>query len=463
MSIAFGSISTGLPKDIVQQIIKAERIPIKKMMTEKSKIADRKKLVDDLAQRVKALQSKMEGSRTMKDLREFSVDTNQGAISVSIDKDVAGIGNYKLEVVRLARPSSAMTSGFASPSDSYTGVGFIRYYLPSGEVKELYVDEDNASLDGIARLINNNEEMGISASVVNDGKGSSTPWRLILTLKSTGDINKAQYPYFYFVDGEEDLYLEKQQEGHDGVIKINGFEIEVGSNSVKDLIPGATIDLKKAQAGKEFDLNIKENTVALSDKLKEFIDVINHVFSFIVEQSDIDENTDTSRTLGGDIILQTVRSRLQRSIFKEIQTVAGKKRLSDLGITFSRSGLLQLDENRLDNFLAKDYGVVGEILTGSFSPEKGEIKGVLDNIFQATVDLLSFPSGTLSSRQQSLRNQTNQIDRRIQDRERLIQQKETALKEKFARLEETMSRIRTQGAGLASLGTPPQQFITKLG
>ena len=46
---------------------------------------------------------------------------------------------------------------------------------------------------------------------------------------------------------------------------------------------------------------------------------------------------------------------------------------------------------------------------------------------------------------------------------KLLNQKEKNLKEKFARLEETISRIKTQGAGIASLGAQAPDPVTQLG
>ena len=48
MGISFGSINTGLPKDIVKQIMNAERIPLKKMEDRKGKIEAKKALVSEL-------------------------------------------------------------------------------------------------------------------------------------------------------------------------------------------------------------------------------------------------------------------------------------------------------------------------------------------------------------------------------------------------------------------------------
>ena len=48
MGISFGSIGTGLPKDIVQQIMAAEKISVTKLEERKEKISAKKALVDEL-------------------------------------------------------------------------------------------------------------------------------------------------------------------------------------------------------------------------------------------------------------------------------------------------------------------------------------------------------------------------------------------------------------------------------
>ena len=448
MSISFGSINTGLPKDIVQQIIAAEKIPLQRMAQNKGKIEEKKSLVQDLTKRVQDLRDHIQKNSTGRSLKELKVDSN----SDMVDKNVANVGNYQFEVTQLAQKSSAMTSGFADKDDSYVGVGFIRYNLPDGETKEVYVDSDNASLSGVAKLINKEGSNGMRATVVNDGSGSDTPWRLVLSLENTGDKNRAEFPHFYFVDGEQDLYVEKERPAQDAKIKLDGFEIEVPGNKVEDIIPGVTIDLKKAEPGEEFSIKISEDVAAVSEKIQGLTDKINSILTFINEQNNMDENTDSTRTLGGDLALQTLESRIRRSLFTPIKTQYGNKRASDLGISFNRQGVLEFDQSKFDSALSDNYEMVSQILTGQF--KEGGIKepGFMDQLKKMADSALQYPAGVLQSRSKSLQSNIDQIDRRVEQKERMIANKEERLKQKFARLESTISRIKGQGAGVGAIG-----------
>lgn len=462
MGIAFGSINSGLPKDIVQQIVEAEKIPLKQMEVRKEKIEDKKALVGQLMSLVENLRGEVLKNKGQRSLRELAVNTGeQKDITVTADKNLAEPGKYQLEVVQLAQKSSAISSGVEDKDKTYVGVGYLTAILPNGDEKEIYIDEENATLSGIAKLINQDTELGIRANVVNDGKDGDEPWRLIMSLSETGDENKAEFPYLYLVDGEVDLVIEQERKAKDAIVKLDGFEIEVPSNRVTDLIPGVTIDLKKAKPGEEINIEITEDIQKVGGKVSSLIENINNILKFIKEQNTLSEKSDTSRTLGGDLTLTQIESRIRSAIFTPIMTEKGPMRIGDLGVNFQRSGLLEFDQSKFEAVLSKDYKMISQALTGTYSKEKGKTNGFIDLLDETAKSLLTHPNGILTTRKGGLQTQINQIDRQIANRQRMIGQKEEILKAKFARLEETMSKIRGQGAGLAGLSqgmNPIQQL-----
>lgn len=456
MGISFGSINSGLPKDIVQQIVEAEKIPINQMEARKGKIENKKALVQQLTSLVENMRGEVLKNKNARSLRELAINTGDATnIAVTADKNIAEPGKYQLEVVQLAQKSSTISNGVEDKDKTYVGVGYIKAVLPNGDKKEIYVDEGHATLSGIAKLINGDSELGMRATVVNDGKDSDEPWRLMLSMSETGDNNKVEFPYLYLVDGEVDIYFDQERPAQDAKIKLDGFEIEVPTNKVTDLIPGVTIDLKKAKPGEELSIEITEDIQKIGGKISSLVDNINNVLKFIKEQNTLDEKTDTSQTLGGDLTLTTIESRIRTAVFTNVNTDAGPMRMGDLGITFQRDGLLKFDQSKFEAALSKDYKAVSQTLTGKYSLEGGKSNGFIDILDDTAKVLLSQPNGVLTTRKGGLQSQINQIDRQINTRQRHIQQKEEVLKAKFARLEETISKIRGQGAGLAGFAAPP--------
>ncbi len=463
MSISFGSINTGLPKDIVKQIISAEQIPVQNMEKQKSKIQEKKTLVDQLVKLVEDVRGNLTLNASARSLRELKVDTNDDVVGVAIDKNRAVPGNYQIEVMQLAQKSSAMSTGFADKDSSNVGVGFIQYTLPNGESKDIYVDSENASLSAISKLINKDTSLGVTANVINDGSGSETPWRLILSLNKTGDDSAVDFPYFYFVDGEDDFQLEFQREAHDAKVKLDGFELEAPDNKLVDLIPGVTIDLKKAKPGEEFSIKISEDVQAVGAKISDLVTKLNGVLSFIKQQNTMDEKTDTSRTLGGDIMLQSLEGRIHTAVFKDILTDKGFKRAGDIGLSFNRNGILEFDEKKFTAQITEDYTTVAQVLTGTFTKEGGKSEGLMDNLNAMAASALRVPDGIVQSRKKTMQSNIEQIDRRITQKQKYIEEKEKNLKDKFARLEGTISKIRSQGAGVAAMGATGADPVQQLG
>jgi flagellar hook-associated protein 2 len=303
----------------------------------------------------------------------------------------------------------------------------------------------------------------MTATVVDDGKDKDKPFRLIISLKESGDEKKATFPYFYLVDGRVDLYIEEERKAVDAMVKMDGFEIEVPANKVVDLIPGVTIDLKKAKPGEEFSIQITEDTKKIGEKIGKLLTSINTVLDFIHKQNSLDEKSDTSKTLGGDITLQQIESRVRGAIFQPIATANGSKRISDLGVSFNRKGQVEFNQERFEKFLSENYKVVSQVIIGQYNRDGTKTDGFLDNIYRVVDQSLQRPNGTLQSRRGGLQSNIDQIDRQIETKQRMLEQKERILKDKFARLEETMARIKEQGAGLSGLaqGSAPAQ--TQLG
>lgn len=375
MGISFGSINTGLPKDIVQQIMHAERMPLQKMEERKGKHSEKLALVDQLVALVDAVKKNVNANGSARSLRELSFNTKEDILGVTLDKNIAQPGNYQVEVMQLAQKSSAMSSGFEDPKESYVGVGFIQFSMPDGSTKDIYVDSDHSSLEGISKLINSDIENGLTANVINDGSGGDAPWKLIMTFEETGDMARADFPYFYFVDGIDDFYIEQERPAHDAIIKLDGFEVELPSNKVDKLIPGVTLDLKRAAPGEEFSLTISEDAAKITEKVQTLVDELNAVIAFIKDQNTLDEKSDTSRTLGGDLILQTLETRIRSTIFKDIETKFGFRRMGDLGLTFQRDGTISLDAKQFEKQLSDNYELVAQTLTGYFKPEGGKTVG----------------------------------------------------------------------------------------
>lgn len=449
--ISFGGMASGLPPNIVDQLMEAERIPIRKMEEQKGKQESRLKLVTELETKLNEIigsVGELASTRGFSDMKLNSGDEN--IVSGAVNPDSAVTGNWNLEVLELASKASVVTNGFPDKDKSQVGTGYFKFETPEG-TREVYVNSSNNTLQGVANTINS-AGVGIKASVINDQKDPDAPYRLLLSATGVGAENKVEYPTLYFLDGDQDLYFDETRPAKNGKIKLDGFEFEIGDNVLKDVIPGVTLDLKQAAPGRMINLGVTEDREVVAGKIKTFVDAMNGVLGFIQSQNRLNENSDTSSTLGGDSLLRTIEMRIRSMIQNPTYGVPGTNisRLSELGVTFNRSGTLDLNQDKFNQTLANDPSSVQRFLAGD-----GFKTGFIPKLKREISTLTNSAFGTVGNRKRSLENRIRQIDDRISNKERLLAKKEDNLKKKFARLEEKMSQLKSQGSALGGMASGP--------
>ncbi|HEX4926136.1 MAG TPA: flagellar filament capping protein FliD, partial [Bdellovibrionales bacterium] len=221
-----------------------------------------------------------------------------------------------------------------------------------------------------------------------------------------------------------------------------GIEFEIPENQIKDLIPGVTLDLRQASPGRPINVSVKEDREVVSGKIKTFVDAANAVLGFIQKQNQLNEKTDTSSTLGGDSLLRTVETNLRR-LFQDSQPgVQGNIRsLSQLGIAFTRNGLLEFKEDKFNSILAKQTDEVRQFFAGD-----GFATGFIPAVRRTVSTMVDGNFGSVGQRKQALTGRIRDADQRIENMEKHLQRKEQNLRRQFANLEQTMARIKSQGA-----------------
>ena len=433
---------------MVEKLVDAEREPIRQLEGRKKNEEARLKLAADLISKIGSITSGIGDLTKFRQFRELVAGVGRpDLMDVTVDQSKADPGAYNIEVVQMAGRSSMMSNGLPDPNETEIGAGYFSYTMPDGDTREVYIDPDNSTLEGIAKTINGQRALNLNAIVVNDGTGSDEPYRLIVTHSKTGETNDAEFPDFYFLDGDSDFYLEKERPAQNSVLKVNGFSVEFEGNKIDSLFPGVSIDLKDIAPGKEFTLNIKEDIKSVKGKVQAVIDKINQVLGFIQQQNNLDKDSNTTNTLGGDITLQMLEYKIRQMVITPLPTEGGYVRLSDVGISFNRGGTLQLQEEKLDKALNTNFEAVAQFFTGIEDDGKG-FSGQLKDV----VASLTRSNGAVQSRVDGIKNRIRDIDRQIEMKQRQVEQAANNIKEKFAKLESTMANLRSQQAQAAALG-----------
>ncbi|OFZ17860.1 MAG: flagellar hook associated protein [Bdellovibrionales bacterium RBG_16_40_8] len=444
-SITLGGINTGLPPNLVEQIIEAEKAPVKNMQVRKERDETKLGLVNDLDTKLKAIENSLGTLASVKGFNDIKLESGDSNIITGTADLSAPKGSWNVEVIQLAQKAAAITNGFPDRDKAQIGTGYFKFNTQDGE-KEVFINNSNNTLDAAAAAINS-AGIGIKASVINDRKDSDNPYKLMLSGANVGGDNNIEYPTLYFLDGDQDLYFDKETEAQNGIIKLDGFELEINGNTVTDAIPGVALDIRQAAPGRQVNVTIKENREAVSGKINDFVKSMNDVLSFIQSQNQMNDKTDTSRTLGGDQIIRMVESRLRRLIQDPQYGVGGDiTRLSQMGIEITRSGTLKLNEDKFNQTLASKPDHVKRFFAGDgfkvgFIPAVRKEIGVLTNS----------AFGAISNRKRALEDGIRRTDDNIANKEKALVRREEQLRRQFANLEETMGRLKQQGTAVGSM------------
>src|SRR5690606_24682721 len=203
VAIAMGGINTGLPPNLVDQLVELEKEPIKRVEEKKAKNQEKLNLVNELDEKLKAITgslTELAGTHGFSDIVVNSADPT--IVTGSADPSASMNGSWNLEVLQLANKPSALSSGFPDKDKSQIGVGYFKFQTPDGE-KEVYIDGNNNTLEKVASTLNNSG-VGVQATVIKDSKDSDAPYRLMVSGLTVGEGNAIEYTTLYFLDVDND-------------------------------------------------------------------------------------------------------------------------------------------------------------------------------------------------------------------------------------------------------------------
>ncbi len=448
--IRINGLASGLPPNLVDQVIEAEKIPVQQMQDKKAKIQDKVKLVGDLETKINDIGKNIGAVLGRKGFVDKKIVSGfPDIINGTLDPEIADAGEWSLEVMQLATKPSVSSNGFPDKNETTIGTGYIRFLDTAGEQREVYIDEDTSTLEGVASKINDSNS-GIRATVVNDRSDKTDSYKIELSGLKTGDDNEIEYPVVYMLDGKQDFQFVENNKAKNAIYKLDGHQYENANNIITDLLPGVTLDLKQAKPGQPIRVNITENYDAISDKMKTFVDSYNAALGFIQTQNKLTEGKDGKQhlgPLGGDGMLRMTESRLRAIIQNPQMTDSDIQRIIELGIEFNRNGSLDFNQDKFKKILVADPQRVAKFLRGNLV-DKGFIPQMTRNL--RSLNDSSF--GIVGGRKKNYTENVNKIDQSIERKEKSLAKREEQLRKQFSDMETAMSKIQTQGASINAMG-----------
>ena len=344
-SLGFGSgIDT---KQLVTDLSNASRDPkIKHMATltqaNQTRISALAKARSDLDGFADSL-SQMVSDGTLRSTPTVSDESVLGATSragLSADSFAATV-----VVNQLARAQTNY-SGVVADRTAAIGTGTMTLSV-GGVAKTITIDATNNSLDGLANAINASGA-GVTASIIADDGGH----RLILK-GPTG----AASAFTLTADAGADPGLSAfgtgtmtlGQSAANAEFTIDGVAFSRANNIIDDVVPGMSLTLKKAAPGQPVDIGASRPLNMIKQTVGDFVAVYNQLKQSMVAASKLPGATSSLRELERE---------LGGLLHKVISSHGSINKLSDIGISTTKEGLLSIDNSKLDKVLAADAGAV---------------------------------------------------------------------------------------------------------
>ncbi len=375
---------------LIDGLVKAESVHITSLQTWKQEWTDKVTQFQSLNTNMLTLKTTLEGMDTMDSFMVKSVTSSDtSALSASADS-TAQVATHSVIIGQLAQndimttasgvsllTSSVMTSN-SNITFSYAGASITLSNVAAG-----------TTLTGLVSYINNNALCSgkIKATTIYDG----TVYHLQLYGMGQGDANQVVLSSTGGLIFSPASFANTQnaQSAH---IKVDGYPVGSSSwlardsNTVNDVIPGLTVNLKQANSNAALLVGVSTDTDAIKQNISTFVSQVNQVRTMIKNMTKVD-TTDAKNPQGsiltGNYAVQMISSTLQdvcadKGLGFNYYSVSGStitgdyySSLSQIGISTDpdesspTSGLLVLDSTVLSAALANDPDGVAKIFAAS--------------------------------------------------------------------------------------------------
>ena len=328
----------------------------------------------------------------------FSASTTSGSTTVSgsttnlaVGATITGAGIPSgATIVSITDANNFVISSAASATGTAVALEAGATFTPNGSgAKTVTINSSNNSLQGIASAINA-ANIGVTASIINDG--SSTPYRLTLTSKSTGASNSMQIS----VAGDAALSslltedasnnsgqnLTQTSTAQNANFTVNGIAVSKPSNTVSDVVSGLTLNLQQTSTT-PINLSIAQNTGTSSGAVSTFVKAYNALHTVISNVTAYNASTKTGAILMGDFAVNTLNSQLHQMLNSPVVGAGSLSSLSDIGVIFQADGTLTVNQTKLSAALSKNFN---------------DVAALFDTVGQATDPQISYTSAASTAK-----------------------------------------------------------------
>lgn len=397
MGISSAGIGSGLDVEaIVSGLMNVEKKPLNAVAKQKTTYQSEISAYGSLKSALSTFQTSVSALSSVAKFNAQTVTSANTSVFSATSDGSATIGDYAVTVSQLAKSQKLALGGFANTSDVVgTGTLTISFGTFTPEVVEpptpsvfspnaaktdvtITIDSTNNTLAGVRDAINATNS-SVSATIVNDGAGN----RLVITSKDTGEVNSlkisvtdddanhldavglSQLAYDPTASAGAGKNLTQVQVAKDAMLEVDGIAVVKSSNTITDMIEGVTLSLLTTSAGNAVNLGVASNQEAVKTSVTAFVDAFNKLDTTLRNLTKFDEAGKASGTLLGDATARNVINQIRAVMTSAVANGSTLNSLSQIGVSFQRTGQLALDATKLTSAITNNFGDIASLFAAT--------------------------------------------------------------------------------------------------
>ncbi len=238
------------------------------------------------------------------------------------------------------------------------------------------------------------------------------------------------------------------QAGQDAKVTLDGVAtLSSHNNIIKNAIEGVDLTLKgETSKGKPAtDIDVEYNRTSVRKDIQSFVSAYNQFYQLSKSLTQNDPASGKAGPLAGDSTVRNADSRLKALFSSTIEGAPEHmQRLTEFGITTTRSGALEINNDILDRQITNHFTELGEFFGG----RHGFARRVED-----TIQSMTGVTGSIRTREKTLNDQNYRLRDNQAALDRRMGELEKRTHDKFAAMQDATGKMQGQLTALQnSLG-----------
>jgi flagellar hook-associated protein 2 len=440
----------------------AEQIPLAAIQRQQASYTTKLTAYGQLNSALGSLQTAAAALAKPELFQGVKASTTASEVLTATAESTAQSGTYALNVTQLAQAQSLATAGQADTSTNMgdgttaTTVQF-EFGTTAGAVftndsdatrtQSIAIDPAHSSLADIAKAINAQTALGVTASIVNDG--SATPNRLVLTSTRTGEASSMKIT----VTGDAALSdlltndpataqnLQQTVAAQNTELTVNGIAITSATNSVVGAVQDVTMTVSKIGTS---TLSVQKDTASVDSAVSAFVKAYNSLQSVATKLTAFDPASKSGAVLLGDSTLRNIQVGMRSALTSpQAEYGSGLTMLSQIGVSFEKDGTLALDSVKLKAALDGKMGGVATLFAGTAG-----VGGYGNSLSTLITGYTDTTGGVLTAATKGISSSLDSLGKQYTATSERVEATVARYKAQFTQLDVMMSRMNQTSAYL---------------